>query len=136
MFIRNATILNHTPIRGIIMLPSQIHYSKYLSMQIRCHESLRLLNDLLCFIKSFPFIDPSWEFLKKIYIPPSFSWKCMWGKVRMIFSLKHEYKLRFSFLLAILPNLSYQIYECVREILFSFRSVNNRGEGKRQTQNK
>ena len=53
----------------------------------------------------------------------------------MIFSLKHEYKLRFSFLLAILPNLSYQIYECVREILFSFRSVNNRGEGKRQTQN-
>ena len=45
---------NHTPIRGIIMLPSQIHYSKYLSMQIRCHESLRLLNDLLCFIKSFP----------------------------------------------------------------------------------
>ena len=54
----------------------------------------------------------------------------------MIFSLKHEYKLRFSFLLAILPNLSYQIYECVREILFSFRSVNNRGEGKRQTQNK
>ena len=24
-------------------------------MQIRCHESLRLLNDLLCFLKSFPF---------------------------------------------------------------------------------
>ena len=24
-------------------------------MQIRCHESLRLLNDLLCFLKSFLF---------------------------------------------------------------------------------
>ena len=49
----------------MIMLPSQIYYSKYLSMQIRCHESLRLLNDLFCFLKSFPFFWSKLGILKK-----------------------------------------------------------------------
>ena len=127
---------NHTPIRGMIMLPSQIHYSKYLSIQIRCHESLRLLNDLLCFIKSFPLYWSKLGILEKNIYTSIIFLKMYVREGENDIQFKTWYKLRFSFLLAILPNLSYQIYECVREILFSFRSVNNRGEGKRQTQNK
>ena len=105
--------------------------------KIRCYESLRLLNDLLCFLKCFPFYSSKLGILeKKIYIPLSFSWKCMWRKVRTIFSFKRESKFRFSFSLTILLNFSYQIYECGNEMSFLFRSVNNRREKITKTKTK